>query len=233
MTPSSLNLRAGATVPITVYALRRDGFQGEIALKLKDAPADFMLSGAAVPPGQDKVRVTVTAPRIPVGLPLAIELSGRADIEGHEVTHTAVPAEEMEQAFAYHHLVAEDAWMVRVIGAGGGVPWRPIEKAVKLAAGRATTLELFVPPRFQNGVRLALNEPPEGISIQSVTPERGGVSVTLRVEADKAKPGLRGNLIVDAYREAAPNAAAGNQARRRQALGTMPAIPFEVVNFSP
>ena len=42
VTPSSINARAGATVPVTVYALRRDGFSGEIALKLKDAPAGFI-----------------------------------------------------------------------------------------------------------------------------------------------------------------------------------------------
>jgi hypothetical protein len=229
--PSSLNLRAGATVPITVRAIRRDGFSGEIALNLKDAPADFVLSGAAVPAGQDKVRVTVTAPRTPVGTPLSIRLTGRAIIDGHEVTRIAVPAEDMEQAFAYHHLVAEDAWMVRVIGEGArGVGWRPIEKAVKLRSGDATPIDLFVPPRFQKGVQLALNEPPEGISIQSVTPERDGVSVMLRVQADKAKPGLKGNLILYAFREVAPNPAAANQGRRRQPLGTLPAIPFEVVD---
>ena len=38
VTPASINARAGATVPVTVYALRRDDFAGEIALKLKDAP---------------------------------------------------------------------------------------------------------------------------------------------------------------------------------------------------
>jgi len=37
--PSTINARAGATVPITVYALRKDGFSGEIVLALKDAPA--------------------------------------------------------------------------------------------------------------------------------------------------------------------------------------------------
>jgi hypothetical protein len=228
--PSSLNLRAGATVPITVRAIRRDGFSGEIALNLKDAPGDFALSGAAVPSGQDKVRVTLTAPRTPVGAPLSIHLTGRATIDGHEVTRTAIPAEDMEQAFAYHHLVAEDAWMVRVIGEGArGVGWRSIEKPVKLRSGDATPFQLFVPPRFQLGVRLALNEPPEGISIQSVTPDWDGVSVVLRVQADKAKPGLKGNLILDAFREVAPKPDAANQARRRQPLGTLPAIPFEVV----
>jgi hypothetical protein len=49
------------------------------------------------------------------------------------------------------------------------------------------------------------------------------------VQADKAKPGLRGNLILDAFREVAPKPDAANQTRRRQPLGTLPAIPFEVV----
>ena len=39
--PSSINVRAGAAVPITVHALRRDGFNGPIDLELKDAPAGF------------------------------------------------------------------------------------------------------------------------------------------------------------------------------------------------
>ena len=43
--PSSVNLRAGASVPITVYSLRKDGFSSEITLALKDAPKGFTLSG--------------------------------------------------------------------------------------------------------------------------------------------------------------------------------------------
>jgi hypothetical protein len=218
-------------VPVTVNALlnalRRDGFAGQIALKLKDAPAGFALSGAAVPSGQDSVRVTLTVPRTPVGLPLPIQLAGQATIDGREVTRIAVPAEDMEQAFAYRHLVAEDAWIVRVIGAGAGVPWRTITEPVKLTAGGATALDVFVPLWLQNGLRPALNDPPEGISVQSVTEKPGGVSLVLHVEGDKAKPGLKGNLIVDAFREA-PNQPK-NQNRRRVPLGTLPAIPFEVV----
>jgi len=227
VTPSSLNLRAGSTAPVTVYALRRDGFAGEIALKLKDAPAGFALSGAAVPSGQDSVRLTLTVPRTPVGLPLSIQLAGQATIDGRDVTRIAVPAEEMEQAFAYRHLVAEDAWIVRVIGAGGGVPWRTITKPLQLTPGAATAFDVFVPPRLQNSVRLALNDPPEGISVQNVIEKPNGVSLVLRVEGGKAKPGLKGNLIVDAFREAPGQPGNGN--RRRIPLGTLPAIPFEVL----
>ena len=44
----------GTIVPITVYALRRDGFDGEIALALKDAPPGFTLSGGRVPAGRTR-----------------------------------------------------------------------------------------------------------------------------------------------------------------------------------
>ncbi len=67
--PSSINVRAGASVPITVYALRKDGFSGEIALALKDARQGIRLSGARVPANQDQVRLTLTAPQSPLDEP--------------------------------------------------------------------------------------------------------------------------------------------------------------------
>ena len=67
--PSSINARAGTAVPITVHALRRDGFNGPIDLELKDAPAGFSLSGATIPAGQAKVRLTLTVPLDPDGRP--------------------------------------------------------------------------------------------------------------------------------------------------------------------
>jgi hypothetical protein len=135
----------------------------------------------------------------------------------------------MQQAFAYHHIVPEDAWLVRVIGAGVAPGLRPISKPVTLASGADTPIELPVPFRGQTGVRVALNNPPEGIAIQKVTASRDGLSVVLSVRGDKAKPGLKGNLILDAYRDVAANPAAGIRQARRQQMGTLPAVPFEVV----
>jgi hypothetical protein len=227
--PSSFNVRSGSTVPFTVYALRRDGFSGEIALKLKDAPANFILSGATVPAGQDQVRLTLTVLKTPGPQPLSLQMTGQATVAGRDVTRTAVPAEDMEQAFAYHHIVAEDAWLVRVVGAGATVPWHPVKNMVTLQAGATTPFEVTMQYRGQNGIQLALNDPPEGISIQKVTPGSNGLSVLLSVQGDKAKPGLKGNLILDAYREVTANPAAGIRQGRRQPMGTLPAIPFEVV----
>ena len=53
LVPSSVNLRAGGTVPITIYALRQDGFDGEIRLALEHARSRAQRSAHSLGPGQD------------------------------------------------------------------------------------------------------------------------------------------------------------------------------------
>ena len=57
--PSSLSVRAGLSAPVTVYALKKDGFTNAIELHLKDAPPGFTLSGNRVPGNQDRVQITL------------------------------------------------------------------------------------------------------------------------------------------------------------------------------
>jgi hypothetical protein len=102
---------------------------------------------------------------------------------------------------------------------------------VKLPAGGTAPVRISIPVgRMTEMVRLQLNEPPEGVSIQSATPVRDGMEITLRADSGKLKPGLKGNLIMDAFMERAGAAANGKKAAaRRQPLGVLPAIPFEIV----
>ena len=145
--PSSVNARAGTAVPITVHALRRDGFNGPIDLELKDAPAGFRLSGAKIPAGQAKVRLTLTVPLQPGQAPTALRMEGRATIAGGEVRRPAVPADDMMQAYYYRHLVPAQEWLVDIIGRGrGAIPFRLREsKEVKLPSGGTAELH-FVGP---------------------------------------------------------------------------------------
>lgn len=117
--PSSINAKAGATVPITVYALRKDGFRKEIVLGLKDAPKGFALSGT-VPAEGDQLKLNLTVPAGPGGEPVHLKIEGHAVIQGREVWHAAVPADDMMQAFAYHHLVPAQSLDVVVVNRGAG-----------------------------------------------------------------------------------------------------------------
>ena len=233
--PSSVNVRGGATVALTVYALRRDGFSSEIALALKDAPPGFALAGAEVPANQDQVRLTLSAPPTPTQAPISLSIEGRATIQGRQVVHPAVPAEDMMQAFAYRHLVPakelEVAVSGRFMGRGG---LKILSSApVKIPAGGTALVRISTPSGgFANRFQLELSEPPEGITLAKVSPADDVIEIELHSNAAKAKAGLKGNLIVNIFPGegfGGPKKAKKQNNQRRSMVGTLPAIPFEVV----
>ncbi len=171
--PSSLNVRAGGSVPLTVYALRKDGFTNQITLALDGAPAGFKLTGGSIPAGQSKVQVTLTAPPTELAEPVSLSLQGSALIQGQMQTRKAVPAEDMMQAFAYRHLVPARELEVAVLK-------RPNPRAtmtilsgspVRMSPGGNARIEVGLPgPRIAERAQFELSNPPEGISIQSASP---------------------------------------------------------------
>jgi hypothetical protein len=233
--PSSVSVRAGASTPLTVYALRRDGFTNQITLVLDGAPEGFKLTGDSIPAGQDQVRVTLTAPPTALPRPVSMSLTGCSVIQGQAVLHRAVPAEDMMQAFAYRHLVPVKELEVMVLK-------RPNPRAtlkllsatpLRIPAGGTARIQVGLPaPRVAERAQFELSNPPEGITIQGATPSRDGVEIVLQTDAAKVKPGLKGNLIINGYapRPGEPGAAKpkANQ-NQRMPLGTLPAVPFEII----
>lgn len=112
--PASVSARAGASVPLTVVALRKDGFTQDITVALKDAPAGFRLSAGRLSGTNEQVRVTLSVPGVPPKEPVSLSLEGRATVQGQSLVRPAVPAEDMMQAFAYRHLVPAQELMVAV-----------------------------------------------------------------------------------------------------------------------
>jgi hypothetical protein len=229
--PSSINLRPGRTIPIGVLLLRRDGFNGAVTLRIKDGPPGLVLGGGTIPAGTDTVRVTLTAPPAAIASPQGFLLEGEASIDGRILRHDGVPAEDMTQAFAWQAIVPVQQAMLCVIGKERRKPlWSEFERRLQIPIGKTVQLRLAMPPgQAANQIQLALSDPPDGIGIADVS-QTGGF-LTIRFSADsKVKPGLAGNLIVEAS-ALKPTAASNPQAKppRPMALGTLPAIPFEVV----
>lgn len=114
VTPSSLNARPGGTARLTVHVVRLDGFDGEIALRLKGNPGYFEIKNARVPAGQDHADISLGVPATETEAPVVLAIEGSAVVEGDPVVVDAVPAEDMMQAFIYRHLVPVDALLVEV-----------------------------------------------------------------------------------------------------------------------
>jgi hypothetical protein len=235
--PSSLSLRAGMSAPVTVFALRRDGFTNAIDLNLKNAPAGFSLSGAKIAAGQDKAQFTLKAPAQPMEKPVAISIEGRAQINGKPISHTAAPAEDMMQAFIYRHLVPSKELAVTVIGQPRPALRDSFKIAspvpVKFSPGGTARVKVTVPPgnNFSERFVLELENAPEGIALANVVATNNALELVFACDAEKAKPGATGNLICSVMPKNLavknPQKKSGNQAKRDSAA-TLPAIPFTI-----
>ncbi len=225
--PSSLSGRTGGSVPVTIYTLRKDGFTGEIAVSLKGAPPDFKLGGGNVPADKDQAKLTLTLGE-PQDDPISIEIEGRATIDGREVLHSAIPAEDMQQAFAYRHLVPAKELRVAVAGrlAATGQVKIASETPVKIPAGGTVRVQITAAIGEKAGdLQLELSDPPTGIVVKNVSTSPEGAEIEFASDAGKVTVGEKGSLIVQAF--ATRTGAKGKP--RRIPLGALPAIPFEVV----
>ena len=230
VTPSGLNVRAGASIPLTAYALRKDGFTNAISLALKDAPKGYRLDGAVIQAGQDQVTFTLTAPLNAPEEPVAFGMEGRSGSPGTELVRPAVAADDMMQAFAYRHLVPASGFTALAVGR---LRYRS-EVAVKSASpirivpGGTARIELSLPAgRFINDIKYELVNPPEGLSIK----EHAADSLVLQADTGKLKPGQSGNLVIAAF--GTPNFPGDAQKlaavnKSRFPLGAFPAVTYLV-----
>lgn len=250
VTPSSLNVAPGRSAVITVHAIRKDGFDGPIDIVLKDAPPGFTLSGGRIPATENVLQMTLNAPRDVPQEPFSLHLEGRAEISGTVVTRPAVPAEDMMQAFAYHHLVPQRELVVAA-PRGRRVPavWRArlpgIEVTtptpLRIPLGGTAQAHVRVPmvlpgraPVALEAIRFTLANSPRGLSLDAFKVGPGGVTLTFKADANIAQVGYAGNLIVEASAEIEQRREDGKPARKRRIpLGVLPAIPFEVARPSP
>ncbi|NLF38744.1 hypothetical protein GX586_04825, partial [bacterium] len=235
MAPSSINAAAGRAVPISVFAMRKDGFDGGIDIVLTNAPDGFTLSGARIPPGRDSVRMTLMAPGGATSGVTRLELEGCARIGSETVSAPVVPAEDMMQAFAYRHLVPSEQLLVCVTR-GGRPGGPPIEVAsampVRIPVGGAASVQLKAPRApLPRGLQFELSDPPKGVALSNVVTATGAASFMLLVETNTVPAGYADNLIVEAFYDgdARRPGARPQRQRQRTPASILPAIPIEII----
>ena len=247
LVPSCINMQAGGTAKVTLHALRKDGFDGEIKLVLTDAPDGFRLIGGRVPAGEKSVEATLSAPRGTQRQVSSVRIEGQAEIGGVAVGRQAVAAEDMMQAFLWRFLVPRQELLVAIRGSRP-VPavWRPLAPGfrvdntapVAIPLGGTARVEIEAPRTLPgsesialSSVRFRLSNRPRGVTLRETTAGPTGVALTLKADPNTALTGDTANLIVEAFtKPAAGNAAGPSRDRRnRVELGVLPAIAYEIV----
>ena len=236
--PSSIIGRAGQVVPITVFALRHDGFDQDIELSLVDPPPGFKIDGGVIPGKSDQVRMTLTLPeRPPVEVvTLAMEGSANRRLRSRSpIVRPAIPAENMMQAFIWYHLVPVENWNVVISGKPvAKMPFQVIMPGKSVVLPREGKFRLNVLPTSKkvplDQLHVELSEPAKGISVAIVSDPNAATAIEFDVSPDEFEPGLRGNLLFSVYKEYTPEPTENDPAprARRTDYGLLPAIPFEI-----
>jgi len=199
--PDNPRTGKGETAAVTVKAIRLDGFGGEINLAVQDLPPGFSASDAVIPAGQEEAKLTITAaPDAPLG-PVAPSIVGTATPVKELVTRRVVGAEDVMQAFSYHHTVFTQEFVLAVIEPAGFAlsvglaPKQVLE--VKQGAEVPVTVKAVRKEAVKGPVELSAVGPPAGISIKPATiPADKDETQVVLVIPKQAPVGLRTNILL-------------------------------------
>ncbi len=235
MTPSSLSVTNGRLVPFTVYVLRKDGFDGEVKIVVKDKESGFKIGGARIPPKCDRIRMTLEAPVTKDTKPVALTLFGVAKINGRTVRNYVIPAEDMMQAFLYRHLVPCQQLKVAVKKTRWKVnPFQLIDyRPARIKAGDSITVKVKTyKPKSLQKIDLELIDAPEGVSVSKVINIPQGFSFRIMTDKNVIEKDIANNLIVETFATHKQKQEKGKAVKkaRRSSMGVLPAIPIEVIS---
>jgi len=116
--PSRVVVRSNGSIALTVYALRKDGFDGPITLSLKGLPAGLESPGATLPAGKEVVQLGVKTTLAEMDAPVNVQVVGTAKVGEQEIVREAVPCEDAMQAFLWRHLLPAETLPLLVYNPG-------------------------------------------------------------------------------------------------------------------
>jgi hypothetical protein len=88
-----------------INVIRKDDFAGPIKLGLREPPAGISAAPVVVAETQTVGKISIKCALVATQGLVNLVLEGRAMVDGVEVVHEAVPAEDRMQAFLWRHLV--------------------------------------------------------------------------------------------------------------------------------
>jgi ribosomal protein L40E len=106
--PSRICIPGKKSAGVTVYAIRKDGFDGPIKLNFSDLPQGLESSGATLGAKQEAVGLTLKTSLTAMEKPVNLTVVGTAKIGDRDVVHEASAAEDKMQAFLWRHLLPAD-----------------------------------------------------------------------------------------------------------------------------
>jgi hypothetical protein len=103
--PSRISMPSNGSAAVTVYAIRKDGFDGPIKLSFKDLPQGFVSPGATLAAKQEVAGLSLKTTLTELEKPINLTVVGTVKLGDREIVREAVPTEDRMQAFLWRHLM--------------------------------------------------------------------------------------------------------------------------------
>lgn len=129
--PSRIVMPSKGSAAVTVFAIRRDGFNGPISLNFKDLPQGFESGGATLAADKESVGLALKTSLAETERPLDVTVVGTAKVGDQEIVGQAVPAEDKMQAFLWRHLSPADTLPVLVFDPGYKEPAERVRPPIR------------------------------------------------------------------------------------------------------
>ena len=200
--PSVLQLSpAGAALPVKIVAVRRDGFDGEIRIRVKSATRVAVVGPDTIPAGAREAYVTLKCYQYPerslLRRPLPIRLTGEAAGK----TRPVLPGDEAMQAFAYTHIIpAEELLLFQNDGIAGEnrIHWfdqTPFRVNVRRGEPGKLQVVCLPEPGAKDTLEFSLLGNPAGLSLGKAEYADGIFTIPITAE-EKFAPGASNQVVM-------------------------------------
>jgi hypothetical protein len=191
--PRNPNVPMGGTIPITVTAMRTDGFNGKIEVALENLPAGLKATSSVIMPGQVSTTILLSADanaKLTTSIPL--QVSGKAQTAAAVLAHYANPEDKLKMiALMPKPDIVLTAETKEVILEAGGTGEVLVSLLRQNGFGGRVPVEVSnLPPRVRvldvglNGVLITEDEKKRSFTLEALALGRAGGADDLRLRED-------------------------------------------------
>ena len=208
VSPSNPNVPRGGRMPITVFALRRDGFEGPIDVRITGLPAGVTATAGTLAATENAVTLTLSAEAAAADVVAPLLVEGRARIEGRDVVRAARPDEPVSVISTATppdvRVVAVTPDVIELAPGGRARVTATIERANGFA-GRVPLsvnnlpFRVTVPDIGLNGILITEDQASRSFEIvadEGATPSERTLFVTARVETNGGTSSLHSSTPI-------------------------------------
>ncbi len=193
--PDNPRVSAGGSVALRVIAKRIDGFNGDIVLTVKNAPAGAVVSPATIQAGQVNTVISLTMPESAKPSTVPITIVGTGKQGETALSHEAIPTERARFINAWRYMPSSDLVLSVVPKAPATFSWKTAE--VKITAGKIKEIPIVInrAEGFDSAIRLYFENLPPGVWIPTVVIEKGQNEGVVKLRSSSGTRAGLGNAV--------------------------------------